>query len=178
MTLSASNTLVGVGRTLNGTLVLDSPAPTGGVTITLDSIDPAIVDISPSMVTVNAGELSPIDPIVITGVGTGTTTVTASATGFETALRGVAATPNFVSVPTTLNVALGQTTAFPVQIAPDPAPAPAGGIVVTVESSDPGLVEVVTATITIPEGAITADATPASVTLNVGFPRGDPNRTA
>lgn len=59
-----------------------------------------------------------------------------------------------LSLPLTLRVPLGQTTAIPVTI---PAPAPAGGVVVNLSSSDPALIAVTTPTVTIPSGALSVN---------------------
>lgn len=61
-----------------------------------------------------------------------------------------------VSLPATLNIAPGQVSSLPVTLGPNPAPM--GGVVVTLVSSNTALVDVVTPTVTIPQGALTANA--------------------
>ncbi len=59
-----------------------------------------------------------------------------------------------LSLPLTLTVPLGQTTAIPVTLS---APAPAGGVVVNLSSNDPALIAVTTPTVTIPSGALSVN---------------------
>ena len=61
-----------------------------------------------------------------------------------------------LAMPPTLNVPFGGTASLPLQIS---APAPVGGVEVTLSSDDPTLVSVQTPTVTIPEGSQTANAT-------------------
>ena len=91
------------------------------------------------------------------GIQSGTVTVTATADGYRNGTLPVSVTQNLISTPATLNVPLGQSTDLPVTIGPNPAPA--GGFVVNVVSSDPTIIEVTTAQVTIPQGAFSANAT-------------------
>ena len=61
-----------------------------------------------------------------------------------------------IDIPDAIELALGQTIEFPVLIAPDPAPA--GGVQVTLASSDTSLVQVLTPIVTIPEGSFQTTA--------------------
>lgn len=61
-----------------------------------------------------------------------------------------------ISLPANLNVALGQARSLPVTLGPNPAPP--GGVLVTLASSNPALIEVVTPTVTIPAGAFAVNA--------------------
>ncbi len=54
MTISLEDSLVGVGRTTDGTITLDNPAPPGGITVTL-SLDTAIATVDPSGVPIAEG---------------------------------------------------------------------------------------------------------------------------
>lgn len=74
-----------------------------------------------------------------------------------------------VGAPTTLNVPFGGTASLPISLS---APAPAGGLVLTVTSSAPGTAQPASATVTIPGGAFSANATiqgvlPGSATITV-----------
>jgi hypothetical protein len=129
----------GTGAT--GTVSLDAPAPTGGAVVSLSSASTAVV--VPSSVTVSAGATGATFPIV-TGAVTQPTLVTLSAT-----YAGVTTTTTFTVNPPAFTVALsglvlarttepsGGSVAAKVTLS---APAPAGGTVVLLASSMPGVI--------------------------------------
>src|SRR5581483_3680191 len=103
--------------------------------------------------------------VPIATVGAGSTNIRAGALpDIATALCGVTVTGT-ISLPASATVGLGKSTAFPVTLS---VPAPAGGVVVTLTSSNTGNVTV-TASVTIAAGATTA-ATPPQITgVNFGL---------
>jgi hypothetical protein len=164
--------VVGVNRDATVRVTLPQAAPAGGVTVTVTSDNTGILTVSaPGAVSIPEGQT--IGQVTVNGVSAGTTVLRGNATGFTEGSLSVTVTLNLISMPTTLNVPLGQTTNLPVTIAPDPAPA--GGVVVNVISSDPSGVRVDTPTVTIPQGQLSANATVfgagiGSVTVNGSSP--------
>jgi YVTN family beta-propeller protein len=152
----ANNLPIGVGRSVPVTITLPQAAPAGGalVTVTSDSTGVAAIS-SPGTALVSEGATT--GQVAVNGVGVGTTTLRANATGYFEGTLGVTVTQNLISTPATLNVALGQTTALPISIGPSPAPA--GGLTLDVVSSDPSTIAVTTAQVTVPPGALSVNAT-------------------
>jgi hypothetical protein len=161
LALSLAEDLVGVGRTVDGLVTLAAPAPAGGVDVTLATGDPAIATVSPASVVIAEGGST--GAFQVTGVAQGTTPLTANAIGYDQAELLLEVTRNLISTPTTVSVGLGQTTALPITIAPDPAPP--GGLIIDVVSADPTLVGVDTPQVTIPEGAVSVNATVRGVAV-------------
>ncbi|MFQ5801938.1 MAG: hypothetical protein ACE5JQ_03460 [Candidatus Methylomirabilales bacterium] len=174
------------GTTRNLTVNLPSPAPAGGVTVSLVSANPGVATLPPS-VFIPAGTLSAT--VAVNGVAAGTTTITASAPGFEssTVTVNVIPPPPLSLSSSPLDVPQGTTDSLTVGI---PSPAPAGGVLVILTSAPAGIVTI-PPTVTIPEGAtsapfnvtavgtagttatITASSpgfTPATATVNVTAP--------
>ncbi len=156
ITLSSSVNLIAVGRSALIGVTLDRPAPPGGITVTLTSEVPAILQVSsPGAVFIPEGENT--GQITVNGISQGNVLLRGKASGYLDGTLIVAVSLKVISLPATLNVPLGQTTALPVTIAPNAAPP--GGVVVTLTSSDPSRVELLTPTVTIPAGQLSANAT-------------------
>ncbi|MEJ2237671.1 MAG: hypothetical protein P8X82_05195, partial [Gemmatimonadales bacterium] len=150
---------ISVGGTGDLEVTLSSPAPVGGVTVTITSDNSGIVAVqSPGTVFVAEGTAT--GQIGLDGVSAGATIVRANATGYVEGTLSVEASQLVLSLPTTLNVPFGGTASIPVQIS---TPAPVGGEVVSLVSSDPSLVSVLTPSVTIPEGLQTANGTVSGV---------------
>jgi uncharacterized repeat protein (TIGR01451 family) len=147
--------LVGAGRPATLRVILPFEAPVGGVTVRVTSNADGVVTVTPPG-TITILEMQTTGDIVINGIEPGTATLTATAPGYLDGEFEVAVTQNVLTVPTNLNVALGQTASLPITI---PGPAPAGGLLVTLVSSNSSAVEVTTATVTIPAGAFGANGT-------------------
>ncbi|MBX7120030.1 MAG: Ig-like domain-containing protein, partial [Gemmatimonadaceae bacterium] len=149
------DTIVGVNLPALVRATLPLPAPVGGTAVTLVSETPGRLSVTaPATRTVPAGQLS-VD-FDVQGLSIGTATVRASAAGLPDATFSVTVTNQILSLPTSQNVPLGLTTTIPIQLA---APAPAGGLSVTLSSSDPSRVQVVTGTVSVPAGATLASGT-------------------
>jgi hypothetical protein len=147
--------LVGLGRPATLRAILPFVAPAGGVTVTVASDNPAVIDVTPpGTVFIPEGEGS--GDVTINGIAAGTTFLRATAPGYPAGEIELTVTPNVLSVPPTLNVPLGQSASLPITI---PSGAPAGGIAVTLTGNNPAAVQILTEQVTIPAGAIGANAT-------------------
>jgi hypothetical protein len=144
---------VGIGKTVTVRATIPAPAPAGGVAVTMTSDAPAIASVPATPVTIPQG--STTADFTVTGVATGTTLLRANATGYTEGTLSIDVQVRSISVPTTLNVPFGQTASLPINIG---APAPAGGVVITVTSDNPTAVGIQTPTVTIPAGALAANA--------------------
>ena len=161
---------VGIGLAAAINISLGSPAPAGGLTVSLASGNTSFFTVTPPTVTIGAGLSA--GNATINGVAAGTANLTATATGYTTGTLSVTVQNRNISVPPTLNVPYGQTASLPIQL---PAPAPAGGVSFTVVSSTPGNVAVASSPVTIAAGGQTANATlngvlPGPATITVSNP--------
>ncbi|MFO1323089.1 MAG: hypothetical protein U1F15_03400 [Burkholderiales bacterium] len=154
---SASGNPTTIGGTINVTFrhggngQVPAFSPTD-VVIALASSAPAVASV-PASVTIPAGATSaPAVPLV--GLAPGTVSVTATSPGYQASGAGVfTIIDNRLQLaPTTSLVGVGQTLAMTVSVAD---PAPAGGIPVTLSSSNAGFVSV-PASVTIPAFATSA----------------------
>jgi len=145
MTISLVDTLVGVGRTTNGTIILDNPAPPGGIIVTL-SLDTVVATIDPIEVPIT--ESTTEGSFVLTGIGVGTTTITGISPVVETATANVQVTDSLISIDNIPVIAPEESADLPVSIT---KPAPGGGLTITLESLDP-TIAVTDPTVFIPEG--------------------------
>jgi hypothetical protein len=149
--------LVGLSRVATGVITLNQPAPATGATIALSVANTSVATVSPSSVTIPSGQT--IGTFTLTGGSTiGTTTLTAngSASGFGTQTATLTVTNQLLNLSTVQNLAFGEAGTYQVQIAPNAAPA--GGVVVSLASSNTASATV-PATVTIPAGAYAANFT-------------------
>lgn len=152
--------VVGVGRTAPLEVRLSTPAPAGGVTVNLSSDATSIVAVQDGVLTFPQGDSILVDSLV--GVSAGTANILATGPGYDPDTLVVTGSLNLISLPTTLNVPFGGTASLAVTLG---QPAPAGGVVVSLVSSDPSLVGIVTPTVTIPQGQTSANGTVQGVAL-------------
>ena len=150
--------------TQNLTLNLSAPVASG-LTVNLTSGNPAVATV-PATVTFAPGASSASAPV--TGVSAGPVTITAAAPNIASATASVTVTQSAtggtgIILPTNLTVTPGATVNFPVSLA---APAPAGGVSVTLASGNPSIASVYPWTFTIPEGTTTASRAAPVVTGN------------
>ena len=122
--------------------------------VSLTSDDPGVATLSPANVTIAAGANQA--DVTVNGLAVGTTTLTATAAGYADGTLTISVTNSVLSVPATLTAPLGATSSLPVSIS---SPAPAGGVLVSLVSSNPAAVGLVSSSITIPAGAVAANAT-------------------
>jgi len=143
--LLPANVTVTPGGSVSFPVALGSAAPAGGVFVTLTTSNPSVATVSPSIVFISPGTTAAARVgTMVTGIGVGSATITASAPGYATAggqvqvaLGGTTATtmsfwPGSLTInqTTTQNLTLSLST---------PAPA---GLVVNLSSSDPTVASV------------------------------------
>ena len=156
LTLSLSSATVGLTRTMNGRVILSVPAPAGGVFVALTANPSGIVSLQPT--SVNIPEGSSEGAFTVTGVAEGSTVIGATSPGYT----GVG-TPvtvgrlGLIVLQSGVTVPPGQSAPMQVSLA---TPAPVGGVVVTLSSSDTTKATITPSTITIPQGATTPGTPP------------------
>ena len=165
MSFTPATLSVAAGTTQNATLTLSGPAPTGGLTINLLSGNTSVATV-PSSVTFAAGATTVAVPV--TGVGTGSATITASTTApnIPSTTLSVTGTSGggMILLPANTSVVLGQSVAFPITL---PSAAPVGGVTVTLSSANSSLATV-TSSVTIAAGATQPVTQPQVTGVNLG----------
>ena len=91
------------------TVVLGTPAPFGGLVVTLASSDSTLASISPNSVFIPAGATTAATQPVVTAQNVGTATITASAPNYLTASQSVTVTATITMSPTSLVIPAGGT---------------------------------------------------------------------
>jgi uncharacterized delta-60 repeat protein len=162
ITLTLASPLVGVNRTINGTITLPQPAPAGGSAVTLSSGNTAIATVAPSLVTIPGG--STTGSFTVTGVSVGGPTLTGNASGFTAGTTSVTVTNALISLGALPAIALGQSVSLPVSLT---APAPASGLTVNFASSDVS-VATVTTSVFIAAGQTIPTADPQVTGVSIG----------
>ena len=138
--------VVGVGRSATLLIRLSSPASAAD-TLYVTSSNANVVTVTGSPVVLVTGDT--LKTVTLNGIGAGTDTVTATATGYVNGTIPIVASVNLISLPASFTVPFGGTASVAVTLA---APAPAGGVVVTLSSSDSTKVGVMTPTISFAQG--------------------------
>ena len=156
-----TNLTVELGQTVAFPVTLDSPAPTGGVFISLTTSDISKVTISPATVTISEGQTMPAATPRVTGVGFGTVSISAAATGYATVSAPVQVTASLNFAPSSLNVIGTGTHNLSLLLS---APAPSGGLTVNLTSSNPAAITV-PASATIQAGSNNTDVPVTAVAL-------------
>ncbi len=141
--------VIGANQPTTFPVSLVTPAPVGGVTITLTSSDPSLVTISPGSVFIPFRATTPATQPQVTGVGFGAASITASAPGFTGDTQQVQITGSIFFQSSNLIVTGGTTQNLSLVLS---SPAPAGGVTINLSSSNPSAVTV-PATVTIPASA-------------------------
>ncbi len=158
--------LVGLERTVTATLNLLRPAPVGGAAFQMSVGDSSIALVAPATLVVPQGSTQATFQITgLTTIGSTSVSADGSGEGYGIETIDITVTDRQIEVPPIPVLALGDRFDFNVLIAPDPAPP--GGTEITLVSSNPSVVEVLTPTITIPEGSFSA---PASIRAVPGGP--------
>jgi hypothetical protein len=161
MTISLNDTLVGAGRSTNGTITLDNPALSGGIIVTL-SLDTAIATVDPTAVPIAEGATE--GTFVLTGVAVGTATITGTSPATATATADVEVTDFLISIDDIPILAPEESADLPVSIT---KPAPPGGLTISLTSLDP-TIAVTDATTFIPEGLHVPAANPQITGVEFG----------
>ena len=165
--LSISPGIVVGGQTTTGTLSLESPAPAGGVVFNISTYGQGAT--FPPTVTMPAGSSTVSFPISTSPLAYGALQMAMNATApggnYTQAYFEILAAPALgLSFPTPLSVVGGDTASVFVSITP---PAPAGGVVVALRSSD-SIVASVPATVTILQGQSGATVTVRTSRVTAG----------
>jgi LmbE family N-acetylglucosaminyl deacetylase len=172
LTLS-SNSVIG-GNGVTGTVALNGAAPAGGAVVTLTSSNTSAATV-PASVTVPSGSLSAIFPVSTGGVGVSTpVTISGSYNGTQQATLTV--NPVAISSLSLSPTMVAGSTASSTGTITLNGPAPTGGAVVTLTSSNPSIATVGAST-TIPAGtasgtftvATSAVTTTTSVAISATF---------
>jgi len=145
LSIAPDTLTVGVGRTSQLTITSSAAAPAGGVTINLSSSSPTFATVPPT-VTLPAGQTTV--NTTLTTVGVGNTTISAQATGYVTGTSQISVRPVSINFGSGAVVAPGLSRNVPATLSD---PAPAGGLVISLSSSNPAVLTV-PASVTVPEG--------------------------
>jgi hypothetical protein len=161
LTPAVSN--VAVGGSVSMTVTMTGPAPAADVVVGLASSDPQTASVSASVV-IAAGTTS--STFSVAGALVGSATISASASGYAPATSrvNVSLLGIGITLGTGLVVAPGEVRDLPLTLS---SPAPTGGILVTLTSSDPSRATA-TQTIFVPEGATAPAANPQVTGLSFG----------
>ena len=176
--LNNNATAMGLTHSVDGTITLSPPAPQGGLTVALSANPSGQVSFNPGSVSIPQGTTA--GTFTVTGVGLGSTTLTASASGYTSGTQSLLVVLlGGIAVAKGLTVAPGQSVPLGVRLS---SPAPVDGVTVTLISSSPGTLTVSPTTVSIAPG-FTTPATqpqvtgiaigPATVTASAGGYSGD-----
>jgi hypothetical protein len=151
------------GSTVNVAFALSSPTP-ASLTLALHSDNPGVASV-PASIAISAG--SSIATVPVTGVGPGTTVIHASAPPAiaESTVSVSVIAPSAITLPSGVLVPLQQSAPFPITLG---TPAPPGGVVVTLTSSDPNTVSLIPASVFVSGGATVPAAQPQVGGVNIG----------
>src|SRR5207253_6936786 len=131
ISLTLDSDIVGQTRTINGTITLSAPAPPSGVTVNVAANPGGIVNV-PDTVMVLAGNTTATCPI--TGIAEGSTLIRASSPGYNTGAANIKVGKlGQIVLPTNVVIGTNQSVDYPVTLI---TPAPAGGVTVTLTTSD------------------------------------------
>jgi adhesin/invasin len=155
ITLIFPGNLLAVEGTAPLGVLLGQPAPAGGVTVTVTSDSTQYVTVaSPGTVAFAQGDT--LKTIDITGVSLGVSLLHATAPGYTEGVIPIGVAPNVIVLTPTVSVIVGQTASIAIQLLP---PAPAGGVTVTLASTDSTIVKATTPTVNFAAGQDTATIT-------------------
>jgi len=145
LTLAPNSLLLGVGRSAELAVTSSVAAPAGGMTVALSSSDPSKASV-PATVSIAAGARSAVTTVSTKEIGNAT--IRAEFPEFVSASAAISVRPVSLNMPAGALVAPGLTRSVPLTLSD---PAPAGGLVVTLVSSNQAVASV-PATVTVPEG--------------------------
>ena len=178
-----ANVSAGLSTAVDFPITLGSPAPTGGVTVSLSSDDTSKLTISPANVFIASGNTTPGVQPQVTGVNIGSVHITASAPGYTSTTVPAQVTATLAFSPSSLSVVGTSTQNFTVTLS---GSAPVGGINVTVSSSNTGVATVASQQFTfLPNGGLPSTlsipvtgVTAGTAVIHVGAPPFIPDTTA
>ena len=149
-------------QTASVPIQLQTPAPIGGVTVTLTSSNPSTVGVLTPTVTIPAGQSAANG--TVSGVSPGPATLDATAPGYLPGTGGATTTADLNILETAVSFAGGAsqgTVTIRLESGGSAVAAPSGGIDVTVSATD-GACVAATSPVTIPAGQATATSTLSS----------------
>jgi hypothetical protein len=143
-----ANVTVGTGQATSFPVTLSSPAPAGGVTVSLTSSDTSRLTIAPANVFIGGGATTPSTQPQVTGINFGLAAVSASAAGYSSASQTVQVSGTLSFAPPALTINGLGTQSMTLLLS---SIAPQNGLQVSLSSINPG-VATVPSTVTIPAG--------------------------
>jgi hypothetical protein len=156
---------VGQFQTTPFTVSLGTPAPVGGLTVTLNVQDITKLTVTPTTVFFAAGSTTSTTTPQVYGADLGYSNITATAPGYTSASVQVHISDGIrINLPPSVTVGLGQSASYTVIL--DKA-APSGGTTISLSSTNPSIVSV-SATAFVPQGATQPTTQPTVTGLNVG----------
>ena len=166
-TFSLAIPLIGINRSVVAEISLPRPAPVGGATFQLSVTDDNVATVSQTSVTISEGETqAEFDIVGGFAIGDTTVNVDGTATGYESKAVPITVTDRLIDLPTSAELSFGQIIDQQLLIGPEPAPV--GGLPISVTSSDPSVVQVLTPNVTVPEGSFETLITIQADMLNSG----------
>jgi hypothetical protein len=161
ITVALDSNTIGVTTTVNGTITLSSPAPSGGVVVSLTATPSGIVTV-PASITIASGSTG---TFTVTGVATGAATITANAPGYTSGSANVTvAKLGAIKLQSNITVGPNQSVPFPVTLV---SGAPVGGVTITLSSSDPSIASI-PSSVFIPQGQTAPSSQPQVTGLKFG----------
>jgi hypothetical protein len=141
--LLPANVTAGLNQSVVFPVTLSAAAPAGSIYITLTSSDTSKVTVSPAATIIPQGLMKASVVPMVAGVSAGSATITASAFGFASTSQVVQVTSGSAAAisfsPGSLMINGTSTQSLTLLL---PAPAPSGGLVVQLTSSNPGVATV------------------------------------
>lgn len=162
LVLQLSSPRVGVGRAVMATVSLPEHAAAGGVNINLVSADTTIAN--PSTTTLLIAEGSSSAEFQLNGINSGNTTISASASGYQTRQAAIYVTSAVISLGDPGTLAPGSSNGIALSLS---EPAPEGGVTIALSSSNPDVVTV-SSSIFIAEGQSVASSNPVLTADRLG----------
>jgi hypothetical protein len=164
------------GHSASLNVKISTPAPVGGVTVSLASSDTSTLTVTPSSVFIKFGSTAPDTAPQANGIALGTAKITASADGFSGDSQNVQVMATLTFSTQAVSVSAGGVQMFHILLS---APAPTGGLLVNL-SSDTPRVATVTSQVWIYGPSQSGDATvtgvaagtatvKASINTGIGF---------
>ena len=150
LTLTPGSLAIGQGRVSVLALQSSVPAGDGGLTVAIASSDSTVVSV-PESVTIPAGSQQAV--VELSTLAIGEATITAQATEYVGGISTVSVRPASVLLPEGVLVAPGLVRSLPLTLSD---PAPAGGVEVSLQSSDPSVIGV-PASVSVAEGQTVAN---------------------
>lgn len=138
-------------QTVSIAVSISTPAPAGGLTVNLASSAPSIVSVTPSVFIPEGLQVPAANPQV-TGDQIGTATITATSDLFAPDTRDIDVTLTVSFNPNPLSLPENSTVPVTVNLS---APAPTGGLTLTLVSADTGIANV-PASVVIPQGQLSS----------------------